>query len=145
MELKYEYTRKYKYKLLADYTQYCPDLALVNYQFATEFEGACRVWLKCVNGYVTIYEGYAWDGCTLAPDCNENMIACLYHDALRQCVTNDPDCPFNREASDNVFHKLMIETKFKFAYLYYKAVSGPSGWVFSKLCSIFKKSKEKVC
>ena len=41
------------------------------------------------DGVLRIYRGYAWDGCTSAPDNDRNMLAGLVHDALYQLMQED--------------------------------------------------------
>lgn len=41
------------------------------------------------DGVLRIYRGYAWDGCTNAPDNDSNMLAGLVHDALYQLMQED--------------------------------------------------------
>ena len=41
------------------------------------------------DGVLMIYRGYAWDGCTNAPDTDSNMLAGLVHDALYQMMQED--------------------------------------------------------
>jgi len=38
------------------------------------------------DGILRIYRGYAWDGCSNAPDTDSNMLAGLVHDALYQLM-----------------------------------------------------------
>ncbi len=39
-----------------------------------------------VDGLLYIYKGYAWDGCSFAPDWRFNLVAGLVHDALYQLI-----------------------------------------------------------
>ena len=41
------------------------------------------------GGHVTVFAGYAWDGCTGVPDLKSTMLASLLHDIGYQCLREE--------------------------------------------------------
>jgi hypothetical protein len=101
---------KYKYTLSAD--------LLVNV-YALKGVTVNEPWLKVNDCVVFIPKGYAWDGCTLAPDFEETYIASCVHDACYQYRVN-------RRKADKAFFELL--DGFKYRHLYYWGVR-----IFGKL------------
>lgn len=61
-----------------------------------------------VDGLLYIYRGYAWNGCTNAPDTDSNMLAGLGHDALYQLMQDGIlDKSFKPDA-DGMLRDIMI-------------------------------------
>lgn len=68
------------------------------------------------DGLLRIYKGYAWDGCTNAPDTDINLLAGLVHDALYQLMQFGVlDQSFKHDA-DMMLKQIMI-------------AQGASGWI----------------
>lgn len=60
------------------------------------------------NGLLYIYRGYAWNGCTNAPDTDSNFLAGLVHDALYQLMQEGIlDQSFKPDA-DGMLRDIMI-------------------------------------
>ncbi|MBX9635925.1 MAG: hypothetical protein K2Q45_00045 [Nitrosomonas sp.] len=60
------------------------------------------------DGELRIYLGYAWDGCTSAPDTKTNLLAGLVHDALYQLMQEGVlDQSFKPDA-DEMLRNVMI-------------------------------------
>lgn len=60
------------------------------------------------DGMLYIYRGYAWNGCTNAPDTDSNLLAGLVHDALYQLMQIGVlDKSFKADA-DNMLRDIMI-------------------------------------
>lgn len=60
------------------------------------------------DGTLIIYRGYAWDGCTSAPDTKSNLLAGLVHDALYQLMQDGVlDQSFKPDA-DEMLREIMI-------------------------------------
>lgn len=55
-----------------------------------------------------IYRGYAWDGCTNAPDNDSNMLAGLVHDALYQMMQEDELDKLFKPQTDEILRDIMI-------------------------------------
>lgn len=107
---------KYKYILKEDYHY---DLGIkLQKSFVGMSEGKAYMTISPA-GILTVFEGYAWDGATLAPDYAEIYYATLVHDALYQFL---PNTPMSRKAIDDIFLKMMQENNFKYAKIYYRAV-----------------------
>lgn len=60
------------------------------------------------DGTLIIYRGYAWDGCTNAPDTESNMLAGLVHDALYQLMQEDILEKSFKPLADNMLRDIMI-------------------------------------
>ena len=80
-------------------------------------------WISIVNGYITIREGYSWNGCTFAPDFETTLDASCVHDAFYQFHFAP------RKVADKVFYDLLKQNKFIFAKIYYISVR-IFGWLF---------------
>ena len=105
--------RIYKYKLDKPLRLHSKELQ--GYFFNNE-------WISIVNGYITIREGYSWNGCTLAPDFETTLDASCVHDAMYQFE-------LDKELSDKTFYDLLKQNKFIFAKIYYISVR-LFGWLF---------------
>ena len=60
------------------------------------------------DGTLIIYRGYAWDGCTNAPDTDSNMLAGLVHDALYQLMQEDILDKSFKPLADDMLRDIMI-------------------------------------
>lgn len=61
-----------------------------------------------IDGLLYIYAGYAWDGCSFAPDLRCNLVAGVVHDALYQLIqTGLLDRKWKSE-SDWMLYHLMV-------------------------------------
>lgn len=107
---------KYKYILKEDY-HYDLDITLPK-SFVGMSEGKAYMMIN-VDGLLTIFKGYSWDGTTLSPDFAETYFPSLVHDALYQFL---PNTPMTRKQIDDIFLKMMKEANFKYARIYYRAV-----------------------
>lgn len=66
------------------------------------------------DGSLIIYRGYAWDGCTNAPDTDSNTLAGLVHDALYQLMQEDIlDKSFKPLADDMLRDTMISQGAFK--------------------------------
>lgn len=76
------------------------------------------------DGVLRIYRGYAWDGCTNAPDTESNMLAGLVHDALYQLIQEGIlDQSFKPDADDMLRDIMISHGSFKLiANLFHFAV-----------------------
>ena len=93
-----------------------------------------KEWLKAdKRGNVMIRQGYSSDGCSCAPDFKRAINACVLHDALRQAHETDEGCPWSRDDADKSFKLAMDRAGFKMSGLYYWAVAGFFGRIYSKL------------
>lgn len=107
----------YKYYNQEDYSFQVPELCGVRFD-ATYF--------SCIHGYMTIKKGYAWDGCTLAPDSEKTRLASMVHDALYQY---GKQLKLKRKVADLWFQYLLNRESFRWANFYYKGVRF-FGWIF---------------
>lgn len=88
-------------------------------------------------GALTIFKGYAIDGCSPAmsvfgrrvgtPTPEATLPAAFVHDCLFQFI-DLPCVPWDFDAANHIFRELLIEQKFRWANLYYSAVAalGPA-------------------
>lgn len=69
--------------------------------------------------YIRIEPGYAWDGCTCAPDFSRSLLASVVHDLLFQFSAVD-GFPYqiDRYAADEIFAAICRETGFRWGWLY---------------------------
>ena len=74
---------------------------------------------ECINGHCTVKMGSKWDGCTCSPDTKKTEIACMVHDAL---CRYGKELGLKRKVADLWLLKLLKESNFAFAYVYYYAV-----------------------
>ena len=72
------------------------------------------------NGKLHIFRGYAWDGCTGAPDREWNMLAGLVHDVLYQMIQLGELGWSHKELCDRQLQKLI--TIKPIGYIFYLAV-----------------------
>ena len=61
------------------------------------------------DGTLIIYHGYAWDGCSAAPDLKGAMFASLVHDALYQLIKEGLLDIAWKHVADELFYDLMIQ------------------------------------
>lgn len=114
--------KTYKYTNDKAYRFYEPTLKDVTFTYGSDYAPI----FCCNNGYCIIYNGYAWDGCTLAPDFEQTKEASMAHDALYQFGKM---LGLNRKIADKWFRKLLIKNNFKYTNLYYYAVR-LFGWLY---------------
>lgn len=76
------------------------------------------------DGMLYIYRGYAWNGCTNAPDTYSNFLAGLVHDALYQLMQEGILDQSFKPRADLMLRDIMIEygSSFIIAELFYQAV-----------------------
>jgi len=107
----------YKYCNQEDYSFQVPELCGVTFE---------DTFFSCTHGFMTIKKGYAWDGCTLAPDTDKTHIASMVHDALYQY---GKQLKLKRKVADIWFQHLLSSEAFKWSKLYYRGVR-MFGWIF---------------
>jgi hypothetical protein len=90
-----------------DYELFIPELIGIDFQ--------CKKG-SISYGFLKIYTGYTWDGCTCAINTNKTYYPCLIHDFF--CEFN----PIDRDMADAIFLKLLEDKKFELSYIYYVAV-----------------------
>ena len=73
-------------------------------------------WCAITDGFLLVNHGYAWDGCTFAPDTHRTYLPSLVHDLLYQFQIVE------RERADYVFFMMLKRAWFKYATLYYVGV-----------------------
>jgi len=112
-------------------------------------EQFCREWLHLDSeGRLTIFAGYATDGCSMVPDFPKALPGCILHDALRQAATLDKArCPWTRAEADHIFRRTLIAFGFNFwgSWLFYLGVAGPTGWIYSWLKNLLKPAIDRAC
>lgn len=103
-----------------------------------EFGDSGRTWVRAGSFYncsrVSIAEGYTFDGCSCWRD-GHRLPACLLHDALRQAVIEDCQCPWTRADADRAFDWALGECgvgRFE-RWMMYRAVAGLTGRLYSAL------------
>lgn len=90
-----------------------------------------------IDGMLYIYEAYAWDGCTMAPNTEKNRLGCLVHDALKQLMQEGKlDKSFDPQCSQ-VLHDVMVEQGC------YKAEADLFRWATRVFGGKFMKPKEQ--
>lgn len=77
---------------------------------------------------LTIFQGYAWNGCTGAPSPPATMLGSVVHDVLYQfgCLSC---AQWTRQHADRIFRQLLRASHFPMAAVYYAAVR-LLGWRF---------------
>ena len=105
--------KKYKFVLKENFETYIHELRLFKFIF-TDKDGI--TWGKIDHGYLTIKKGYAWNGCTIVPDTEQTYTASLLHDFGYQFHYA------KRNVVDKIFHKQLVEDKFRYAEIYYLGV-----------------------
>lgn len=74
------------------------------------------------DGLLYIYRGYAWDGCTSAPDTDSNLLAGLVHDALYQLMqVGILDKSFKADADEMLRNIMISQGSFKFVAAIFRA------------------------
>jgi len=81
------------------------------------------------NGILTIFKGFAWDGCTPkirifgeiigVPDFKETYIASAVHDFL---IKYSDQHQLSREDIDNIFEYILTQEKFALTFIYANSV-----------------------
>ena len=134
---------KYEYELLADATIYTPT---VNYGkwCACSKKDPNQVIISANGHYFTVHAGYTWDGCTCAPDCDWNIRASLFHDAMYQTKKQkDSDVKVAEWSEiDRIFRQIMKEdgaNLFQRNLYYYAVRTFGSLWRMNKLDTVIIK------
>jgi len=73
--------------------------------------------------HLFIFKGYAYDGCTWAPDLYGAIESCGAHDALMQILDKNPDL-FPEQLAHDLMLSIQRQKAFWLAPLYFWAVSG---------------------
>lgn len=123
--LSYVKHKKYKYVLTSDFKIKLNRGWRGKYRLKAN--GKVRAVLN--DDILTILSGYAWDGCTMAPDFAETMIASLLHDLLFQFGALDL---WTFSESNEIFFIQLKQEKFKLALVYYKAVCAFGRFFYGK-------------
>jgi hypothetical protein len=110
---RYTFKKEYRFTLQNNYTTYLPELALVKKAYRDK-KG--RIWGKCELGFLTIYKGYSWDGCTGVPNTPETYYASLLHDFGYQFHY------LKRKSIDKIFYHQLLDDNFVYAKTYYIGV-----------------------
>lgn len=135
---------KYRFVTLVPITICIKNRTLLPRNFKLQFmDSSGKKWMTITRFSITIFEGYAWDGCTPkrnffnhwwgTPDFPETILASLFHDALRQFESTE-HFPFSREIQDDIFFYILKEQNFKLAFLYLMGVNIGS-FIFPKRSS----------
>lgn len=141
------YGGKYRFVLTADFTV---DLNK-GWSGYHDFRDGDRRLAILDGDKLTIFAGYAFDGCSPAfsiagywfgtPTPPATVGPALVHDVLRQFM--GLECaPYTRKDTDDIFYDLMVANKFPLAMEYHGAVSGLAGTIFIKLT---RRSKTLRC
>ena len=99
-----QYEGGYKYQLKKDEVI---ETGITGYMIASDYATLDS------SGKLTIFKGYAWDGCSGPTyDCDKSMTPSLAHDTL-YCLMQDGLLPSDcKTLADNLFYKLLIDRKF---------------------------------
>lgn len=97
------------------------------------------LYAQLVNDRLTIFKGYHFDGCTLAPDFDEALEGCGVHDVLLQILDVYPDA-YPEQAAHDALLEVQRSNNFSLARLYHWAVSG---WPRQLYKLVFRKSPTK--
>lgn len=97
------------------------------------------LYAQLVDDRLTIFAGYHFDGCTLAPDFDEALEGCGVHDVLLQILDVYPDAYPEQWAHDALL-EVQQSSNFSLARLYHWAVSG---WPRQLYRLVFRKSPTK--
>lgn len=120
---------KYRFRLAEDLRLSFPEFDFGRHRFVDQ-DGT--EWLSLQGHALSIRKGYEWDGSSPkltrigpvwlgTPDFKETLVASLVHDALYQFI-NVPCFPLNRKQCDEIFLHTMVNSGFKLACVYYRAV-----------------------
>ncbi len=107
----------YNYKNKENYNFFVSELS--NKHFVDDY-------FICIQGQITIKQGYCWNGCTAAPDTPKTYKASMVHDALYQY---GKQIGLKRIVADTWFSHLLKRESFKWNALYYWGVR-LFGWMF---------------
>jgi len=112
-----QYEGGYKYQLKKEEVI---ETGIRNYMVASDYA------MLDTFGKLTIFKGYAWDGCSGPTiDCDKSMTPSLAHDCL-YFLMQDGLLPASlKKQADDLFYKLLIDRKFNLgrARAYYLAVT----------------------
>lgn len=75
-------------------------------------------YVKIKDGVVTVFNGFTWNGCTVARDNRDTDKASCIHDALYSVKS----IPLDRKTKDLIFYELLKESNFYARYVYYLGV-----------------------
>ena len=116
--MKIYYKKGYKYQL---HENTCVQTEIFGHDIKTDFVSLD------VNGLLSIYKGYAWDGASGATwDTKSSMIPSLFHDVGYQLIRENLLPLGFRGYFDELFYRQLLEngmTKIR-AWVWYKAVVG---------------------
>lgn len=118
-----KYRSGYKYQLAEDYTTITPIYPKENI--------ITRYICLSTKGYLTISEGYAWDGASGPTiDTKNTMVPSLVHDALYQLIRERHLPQSARTDADILLYDLLRERGMFFlrAWLWHREVSKFAGW-----------------
>jgi len=80
-------------------------------------------YISCRNGYITLKKGFRCDGCSMSPDFDNAIDACLVHDGLYTYLRElQKAAQITREEADKCFKFLMKKKRFKLSWIYFRAV-----------------------
>lgn len=135
-DLRYRRGGKYRFTLTADLVV---DLGK-GYEGYHLLENAGTVWAILNGDTLTVFAGYAFDGCSPAwrifgiwigtPTLHSAVAASCAHDVLRGFL-HLPCVPFNRDASDDIFFDILRSQDHRWRDIYHGAVSGRIGRLYS--------------
>lgn len=100
--MKYINLKNFKYQLAESISVFVADLAdlCINGHSYIKLEN---------GGWLTVLDGYCWDGATGAPNNPDNMRASLFHDALYELMQQGLLDRKYRDVADRLLEKLCIE------------------------------------
>ena len=132
---------KYRWKVVSDYS------VLLNAMIG--HRGLCSIvgrdgqpYVQLFNDELTLFEGYHFDGCTLAPDFNDALVGCCVHDALLQILELYPDA-YDEQRAHDALHEVQSSAGFPLAWLYHWAVSSwPRQLYKLLLCKLQTRTKK---
>lgn len=75
-------------------------------------------YVKIKDDIITVYNGFTWNGCTVARDSKKTDNASCVHDALYSVKS----IPLDRKTKDLIFYYLLKEQGFYASYIYYLGV-----------------------
>ena len=134
-ELSYDYGGRYRFVLTADLVV---DLKRGMRGFHILQDGG-TTWAQLDGDILTIFAGYAFDGCSPAirifgkwigtPTPRRAVAAAAVHDTLRNYL-HLPCITYNLKDTDEIFYNLLRECRFDFEDIYHGAVAGFCGRLY---------------
>lgn len=114
---KFSYVKHKKYKYILTEDVKVKLNRSWTFKFNLIANGAPRATIN--NDILTILKGYAWNGCTGAPDFQGTLLGSLYHDLMYQFGSLNL---WTFDEANEIFYIQMKQESFKLAWVYYKAV-----------------------